>query len=136
MPWYSMSRTDSECARIVTKYVPDEANRYRWHILRYLRMCTYPAGLTELSEHIGSQVGAQPLVVRKTIRERDLPALAECGSIKYDSESELACLQGEQGAFTDHVRRALAAGVISHLKPLRLVRSDGRVKTGDKPISE
>lgn len=128
MSWYSMSRTNPKYAKIVTKHVPDEANRYRWYILRYLRICTYPAGLTELSEYIGSRVGTQPLMVRKTIRERDLPALAECGSIKYDPESKLACLQDEQGSFTDHVRRALAAGVISHLKPLRLIRFDDPVE--------
>lgn len=113
-----MARTNSEHARIITKYVPKEENRYRWYILRYLRRCTYPAGLSELSEYIGSRVGIQPLIVKKTIRERDLPALAQCNSIRYDHESELVCLQNEQEPFADHVRRALAAGVISHLKPL------------------
>lgn len=131
-----MSRTDPEYARIVTEHVPDEANRYRWHILRYLRMSTYPAGLTELSEYIGSQVGTRSVVVRKTIGQRDIPALAECGSIKYDPESRLVCLQDEQGAFTDHVRRALAAGVISHLKPLRLIRPVNRIETDGKTIIE
>ncbi len=131
-----MSRTNSKYAKIVTEHVPDEENRYRWHILRYLRMCSYPAGLTELSEYIGPQVGIQPLIVRKTIHERDLPALAKCGSIKYDPDSKLACLSDDQRAFTDHVRRALAAGVISHLKPLRLARSVDRIRTEDNTISE
>lgn len=129
-----MSYTNFECARIATKHVSDEANRYRWYLLRYLRMCTYPAGLTELSEYIGPQVGIQPLIVRKTIRERDLPALVECGSIKFDPESELACLQDEQGSFADHARRALTAGVISHLKPLPLIRSADRIKIENNTV--
>ncbi len=117
-----MPRSDSEYARIVSEHVPNEANRYRWHILRYLSMCTYPAGLTEISEYVGSQVGTQSPAVRKTIRERDVPALERCGSIKYDPESRLVCLQNEEGSLADNVRPALAAGVISHLKPLRLAR--------------
>lgn len=117
-----MSRSDSERARIVSKPVPDEANRYRWHILRYLDLSTYPAGLSEVSEYVGSQVGTQPSAVRKTIHERDIPALEGCGSIKYDPESRLVCLQNEQESFAESVRPALTAGVISHLKPLRLVR--------------
>lgn len=117
-----MSRRDSERARIVSQHVPAEANRYRWHILRYLNLCTYPAELTEISEYVGSQVGTQSPIVRKTIHERDVPALEKCGSIKYDPESRLVCLQNVQESFADNVRPALAAGVISHLKPPRLVR--------------
>lgn len=115
-----MSSIDSGYARIVTQRVPHEANRYRWHVLRYLRTCTYPATITELSEYVGPRVGTEPAVVEGTIRERDLPALADCGAIEYDSQSQLACLQDERGSFGDRVREALAAGTISHLKPPRL----------------
>lgn len=115
-----MSRTDSGCARIVTQRVPYEANRYRWHVLRYLRTCTYPATPTELSEYVGPRVGTRPAVVEETIRERDLPALADCGAIEYDPQSQLACFQDDGGSFADQVRRALTAGTISHLKPPRL----------------
>lgn len=115
-----MSSTDSTCARIVTRRVPREANRYRWHVLRYLRACTYPASVGELSEAIGPRVGASSALVEETIRERDLPALADCGAIEYDPESQLACLPGDSGSFADRVRRALNDGVVSHLKPPRL----------------
>lgn len=115
-----MSSTDSGRARIVTQHVPPEANRYRWHVLRYVRTCTYPASLSELGESIGPQVGVPPTLVEETIEERDLPALADCGAIRYDPESRLACLPDDEGSFVDRTRRALNAGVISHLKPPRL----------------
>lgn len=114
-----MSSTDSGCARIVTQRVPREANRYRWHVLRYVRSCTYPASLGELGESIGPQVGVKPAIVEETIEERDLPALADCGAIEYDPDSRLVCLP-EDCAFVDCSRRALDAGTISHLKPPRL----------------
>lgn len=114
-----MSTLDSGSARIVTQRVPQEANRYRWYVLRYLRSCTYPASSSELGEYIGPRVGVQPAVVEETIRERDLPALANCDAIKYDHESQLACLPEDRDSFVDCSRRALKDGVISHLKPLR-----------------
>lgn len=115
-----MSSTDSTCARIVTRRVPREANRYRWHVLRYLRGCTYPASISELSKALGPQVGTAPALVEETLRKRDLSALADCGAIEYDLESRLACLPDDSGSFADCVRRALNAGVVSHLKPPRL----------------
>ncbi len=131
-----MSRPDLPRARMITEYVPVEANRYRWHILRYLRMCTYPAGLSELSTHIGSRVGDRPEIIKQTIRERDLPALAECAAIKYDPESEVTCLRDDHGSFAHHVRRALAGGVISHLKPIRFTRVGDRSDAADTSIVE
>lgn len=115
-----MSSIDSGCARIVTRRVPREANRYRWHVLRYLRGCTYPASISELGNAIGPRVGTPPALVEETLRKRDLPALADCSAIKYDPESRLACLPADPGSYVDRVRRALNAGVISHLKPPRL----------------
>lgn len=115
-----MSRPDSQPARMVTEGVPHEANRYRWHVLRYLGTCTYPAPVAELSEHVGPRVGAQPAVVEETIEERDLPALADCDAIKYDPESRLTCLHDERDSFADCIRRAIRAGALSHLKPPRL----------------
>lgn len=115
-----MSSTDSSRARIVTRPVPREANRYRWHVLRYLRACTYPASISELSESISLQVGTSPAFVEETIRERNLPALADCSAIEYDPESQLACLLDDSDSFVECVRRALNAGAISHLKPPRL----------------
>lgn len=122
MSWYTMSSTDAGCARIVTKHIPREANRYRWYLLRYLRACTYPVTTTELSEYVGPRVGTEPTLVEETITERDLPALADCGAIEYDPRSRLACLRDDRGSFGDCVRDALAAGTISHLKPPRLDR--------------
>lgn len=115
-----MSSIDSGCVRIVTRRVPREANCYRWHVLRYLRGCTYPASISELSKALGPQVGTAPALVEETLRKRDLPALADCGAIKYDPESRLVCLPADPDSFVGRVRRALNAGVISHLKPPRL----------------
>lgn len=112
-----MSSTRSGRAPIVTKYVPRDANRYRWHVLRYVRACTYPASLTELSEAIAPAVGTLPRLVKKTIQERDLPMLAECNAIAYDPKSQLVCLPEAEKSTADCVRRAIRAGVVSHLKP-------------------
>lgn len=132
-----MSSTDSGRARIVTKHVPREANHYRWRVLRYLRTCTYPASTSELSESIGPRVGVQPELVEETIKERDLPALANCGAIKYDPDSRLACLPDDRSSFVDCIRRALNAGIISHLKPPRLewlLNTDsGSLRDGNAP---
>lgn len=115
-----MSDGTSEPTGIVTntKSVSGEANRYRWQILRYLRACDYPATITELSEHVGSSSPASPAALEGSIRNRDLPALAKCDAIEYDTRSALACL-GED-SFADCTRRAIRAGVITHLKPPRL----------------
>lgn len=133
-----MSRTDSGCARIVTQRVPYEANRYRWYLLRYLRTCTYPATIGELSEYVGPRVGTRPALVEETIRERDLPALADCDAIEYDPQSGLACLQDDRGAFADRLRQALAAGAISHLKPPRLeaIPTEGTDRFDPPPHSD
>lgn len=130
-----MSRPDTTHARMITEEVPTEANQYRWHILRYLRLCSYPAGLSELGTYIGSRVGNRPERVRQTIRERDLPALAECDAINYDPVSEVVCLHDRE-PFTNHVRRALAGGVISHLKPLRFAPADDRSDAAGTSIVE
>lgn len=114
-----MSRADSGYGHIVTARVPSEANRYRWHLLRYLRGCRYPASVAELSEYVGPRVGVDAAVVEATIEERDLPALADCDAIEYDPDSELTCLPDER-SFADCVRSAFAVGALSHLKPPRL----------------
>lgn len=121
-----MSRADSGYGHIVTERVPSEANRYRWHLLRYLRRCRYPASVTELGEYIAPRVGAEPEEIEATIEERDLPTLADCGAIEYDPGSGLACLS-ERESFADCVRSAFAVGALSHLKPPRLepVPSEG-----------
>lgn len=105
---------------MVTQHVPHEVNRYRWYVLRYVRTCTYPASTGELSEALGPRVGACPSHVKKTIRERDLLVLADCGAIKYDPVSQLVCLPDDRDSFVDCIRRALEVGAISHLKPPRL----------------
>lgn len=112
-----MSGTRSGCAPIVTKHVPRDANRYRWHVLRYVRACTYPASLTELSEAIAPAVGTQPRFVKKMIQVRDLPPLSDCNAIEYDPESQLVCLPETEESAVNCVRRAIRAGAISHLKP-------------------
>lgn len=112
-----MSSTRSGCAPIVTKYVPRDANRYRWYVLRYVRACTYPASVTELSEAIAPAVGTQPRFVKETIQERDLPTLADCNANEYDPESQLVCLPEAEESAVDCVRRAIRTGAISHLKP-------------------
>lgn len=114
-----MSDSDSRPAGIVTRRVDREADRYRWYVLRYLESCTYPASVSELSEHVGPRVGVRPPVAEDRLRTRDLPALAGCGAIEYDPESCLACLGHADGSFSDCVRRAIRAGVVSHLKPPR-----------------
>lgn len=115
-----MSRADSGYGHIVTERVPSEANRYRWHLLRYLRSCRYPASVAELSEYVSPRVGAEPTAVEATIEERDLPALADCDAIEYDPGSGLACLPDDGRSFADCVRSAFAVGALSHLKPPRL----------------
>lgn len=122
-----MSRADSGYGHIVTERVPSDANRRRWHLLRYLRRCHYPASVAELSEYVGPRVGADPAVIEASIEQRDLPALADCDVIGYDPDSRLACLPDDGRSFADCIRSAFAVGALSHLKPPRLepIPSDG-----------
>lgn len=115
-----MSKSDSRCGAIVSRRVPREANRYRWYVLRYLGACTYPAAVSELGEHVAPRVGVDPAIVAETIRERDLPVLAECGAIEYDPDSRLACLPEYRESFADCARQALISGAVSHHRPPRL----------------
>lgn len=115
-----MSRVDSGYGHIVTERVPSDANRHRWHLLRYLRSCRYPASVVELSEYVAPRVGTDPAVIEATIERRDLPVLADCGAIEYDPDSRLACLPDDGRSFADCVRSAFAVGALSHLKPPRL----------------
>jgi hypothetical protein len=113
-----MSNTSSKPSLPVAASIDQEANRRRWYVLRYLRECTYPATVAELSEHVAPRLGETVERVGDVLRD-DLRVLAECGAIDYDPESALACLGETQEAFTEHVRRAIVAGAISHLKPPR-----------------
>lgn len=112
-----MSNGSTRSSLLVATSVNRASNRRRWYVLRYLRECTYPATVTELSEYVAPRLGTTPAAVEDALREDDLPALAECDAIKYDPPSRLACLADEHEPFAEHARRAIAAGAISHLKP-------------------
>lgn len=114
---YKMSNVSTRSPLLTTPSVDHEANRRRWHVLRYLRACDYPATITELSEHVAPRLGETPENVAGELRDGDLPALADCGAVRYDPESQLACLERETESFAQCVRRAIAADAISHLKP-------------------
>ncbi|MFC7007413.1 DUF7344 domain-containing protein [Halalkalicoccus salilacus] len=112
-----MSNTLPRSSLLVTTSVSRASDKRRWYALRYLRECTYPATVTELSEHVAPRLGTTPEDVERALRDDDLPALAECDAIKYDPRSGLACLADEREPFAEHARRAITAGAISHLKP-------------------
>lgn len=112
-----MSNTSTRSTLLVATSVSRSSDRRRWYALRYLRECTYPATVTELSEHVAPRLGTTSESVERALRDEDLPALADCDAIKYDPRSRLACLADEQEPFSEHARRAIAAGTISHLKP-------------------
>lgn len=112
-----MSNTSRRSSLLVAPSVNRAADRRRWYALRYLRECTYPATVTELSEYVASRLGTTPEDVEDALRDDDLPTLTECDAIKYDPRSGLACLADEREPFAEHARRAIAAGSISHLKP-------------------
>lgn len=113
-----MSNTSSKPSLPVAASISQDANRRRWYVLRYLRECTYPATVGELSEHVAPRLGQTTDRIGDVLCD-DLRVLAECGAIDYDPESALACLDEPREAFTEHVRRAIVAGAISHLKPPR-----------------
>lgn len=112
-----MSNTSQRSTLLVAPSVNRASDRRRWYALRYLRECTYPATVTELSEYVAPRLGTASEDVENALRDDDLPSLAECDAIKYDSRSELACLADERESFAEHARRAIVAGAISHLKP-------------------
>lgn len=111
-----MSNRSTRSSLLVATSVDRASDRRRWYVLRYLRECTYPATVTELSEYVAPRLGTTPDVAADALRD-DLPALAECDAIKYDPRSRLACLADGREPFAEHARRAIAAGTISHLKP-------------------
>lgn len=97
-------------------------NTRRWYALRYLRTCSYPATIAEVSEYVGPRVGLAPTDAESRLRNRDVPALAACDAIEFDPESGLVCLDDRE-SFADRVRRAITADVLTHLKPPRLKRN-------------
>jgi hypothetical protein len=103
--------------------ITQEANQYRWYILRYLNRCRYPASTTELSDYISFRVTSQSDQIKPLLENRDLPVLADCDAITYDAQSQLAYLETNRTTFADHTRRAIKAGLITHLKPLSLPAS-------------
>lgn len=113
-----MSNTSTRPSPLVAPSVDRKANRRRWYVLRYLRECTYPATVTELSEHVAPRLGQTSEEVANALVD-DLSVLAECNAIDYDPESGLACLGERPGPFAEHVRRAIGADAITHLKPPR-----------------
>lgn len=113
-----MSDVSTRSSLLVATSVDREANRRRWYVLRYLRECAYPATVTELSEYIAPRLGETTERLEDALRD-DLRVLATCDAIDYDPESALACLGEEPDAFAEHVRRAIVADAISHLKPPR-----------------
>lgn len=113
-----MSDTSTRFSLRVATSVDREANRRRWYALRYLRECAYPATVTELSEYVAPRLGEPTERLEDVLRD-DLRVLAACDAIDYDPESALACLGETPEAFAEHVRRAIVAGAISHLKPPR-----------------
>lgn len=113
-----MSDTSPRPFLPVATSVNRKANRRRWYVLRYLRECTYPATVTELSEYVAPRLGETTDRIEDRLRD-DLRVLAACDAIDYDPESALACLGESPDAFAKHVRRAIVAGAISHQKPPR-----------------
>lgn len=97
-------------------------NRRRWYAIRYLRDCAYPAAVGEVSEYVGPRIGRAAEAVEDSLSERDLPALAACGTVEYDPESGLVCLDETRTPFPDRARRAIAADVLTHRKPPKLKR--------------
>lgn len=112
------TKSSTRSSLLVATSVDREANRRRWYVLRYLRECTYPATVTELSEYVAPRLGETTERLEDVLRD-DLRVLAACDAIDYDPESALACLGETPEAFAEHVRRAIVAGAISHLKPPR-----------------
>ena len=110
-------------ADVSRRAVGEQANRRRWYTLRYLRTCTYPADVRELSEHVGPRVGLALDATEDALLSHDLPLLADCRAIEYDPESKLACLDEELAPFADRVRNALTSGVLTHLKPPKINRN-------------
>ena len=98
-------------------------NKRRWYALRYTRTCRYPASVRELSEHVGPRIGASVAETAERLSQRDLPLLASCRTLEYDPGSELVCLDETREPFADRVRRAIALGVLTHLKPPRIKRN-------------
>ena len=98
-------------------------NKRRWYALRYVRNCRYPASIQELSEHVGPRVGVSPGETAEHLLWGDLPALAGCRAIEFDPGSELVCLDESSEPFADRVRRAIALGVLTHLKPPQIKRN-------------
>ena len=113
-----MSDTSTRSSLLVATSVNRKANRRRWYVLRYLRECTYPATVTELSEYVAPRLGETTDRIEDRLRD-DLRVLAACDAIDYDPESALACLDETPDAFAEHVRRAIVADAISHQKPPR-----------------
>lgn len=103
--------------------VGPQANRRRWYALRYLRKCQYPADVREVTEHVGPRVGLGPEATEDALLSHDLPVLADCRAIEYDPDSKLVCLDEDRTPFADRVRRAIASGVLTHLKPPKIKRS-------------
>lgn len=98
-------------------------NKRRWYALRYLRSCTYPASIGEVSEYVGPRVGVASDVVEETLRNDDVPALDACDAIEYDPESDLVCLDEDRASFADRARRAIGANALTYQKPPRVVRN-------------
>ncbi|ADJ14057.1 hypothetical protein [Halalkalicoccus jeotgali] len=114
-----MSRTESDYARMISRRVPREANRYRWQLLRYV--ADRPHASTEtVAAYLAPRVGEEPAAVEEAIRTRDLPALADCDAIEYEPDSGRVRLSA--ASIADCARRALAAGVVSHHRPPRFER--------------
>jgi hypothetical protein len=118
-----MASHSPEPFKHVAADISQEANQYRWYILRYLNRCRYPASTTELSDYISSRVTSQPDQITPLLENRDLPVLAKSDVITYDAQSQLAHLETSQTTFADHIRRAIKAGLITHIKPLPLPTS-------------
>lgn len=109
--------------RSVPSVVGKRDNKRRWYALRYLRSCTYPASIGEVSEYVGPRVGVASDVVEETLRNDDVPALDACDAIEYDPESDLACLDEDRASFADRARRAIGANALTYQKPPRVVRN-------------
>lgn len=95
-------------------------NKRRWYALRYLRTCTYPASIAEVSEYVEPRVSGALDAVEETLRDADIPALDACNVIEYDPESDLVWLDETEESFADRARRAISAGVLTYQKPPRL----------------